>query len=50
MPKGYEKLKAKYGNPKAAKIWNAAHKGTGQTVGKGQHEGEKKGGKKGGKK
>ena len=47
MPHGYEVLKKKYGNPKAAKIWNSKMKGTGQTVGKGQ---DQKRGKKGGKK
>lgn len=36
MPAGYLKLKKKLGTIKAAKIWNAKHKGTGQTVGRGR--------------
>lgn len=35
MPAGYLKLKRKYGNPKAAKIWNSKHKGS-QAVGRGR--------------
>ena len=45
MPKGYEKIRDKFiregmspkaAKTKAAKIWNAKHKGTGKTVGKGR--------------
>ena len=45
MPKGYEHLRDKFvkkgmsrkgAKKKAAKIWNASHKGTGQTVGRGR--------------
>lgn len=45
MPKGYEKMRDKFirkgmsskaAKTKAAKIWNASHKGTGRTVEKGR--------------
>jgi len=45
MPKGYERMRdsfikdgmsTKAAKAKAAKIWNAKHKGTGKTVGRGQ--------------
>lgn len=47
MPEGYEKIKkslkkshkswgSKQVKKVAAKIWNASHKGTGQTVGRGR--------------
>ncbi len=45
MPAGYEKMRNKFkkegmsdkaAKTKAAKIWNAKHKGTGKTVGKGR--------------
>lgn len=49
MPEAYEKMKAamqkQYGAKKgeeiAAKTWNKQHAGTGQTVGRGQHEKKK---------
>jgi hypothetical protein len=44
MPKGYEDMRDKFkkhmglkaAKRKAAKIWNASHKGTGKTVGRGR--------------
>ncbi|HYT44764.1 MAG TPA: hypothetical protein VEP90_20725 [Methylomirabilota bacterium] len=45
MPAGYEKMRdsfkkkgmsSKAAKTKAAKIWNAKHKGTGETVGRGR--------------